>query len=120
MAEKVMSAGIQASSTRGVQDSPSTPRRSRPFRVTTEKHTKHRDDLANAKLIPSILPDYIPPLADTMSSDSVSRDFDYTMINAYLPKGIRLVKPQLDNIMTLKIKEIQARGSQELKHAIPS
>jgi hypothetical protein len=50
---------------------------------------KHRDDLANVKLIPSILPDYIPPLAGAVSRDSVPRDFDYTVITAYLPKGIR-------------------------------
>jgi hypothetical protein len=60
MAEKVMSAGIQASSTRGVQASPSTARGSGPSRAAAEKRTKHRDDLANVKLIPSILPDYIP------------------------------------------------------------
>jgi hypothetical protein len=63
MAEKVMSVGIQASSTRGVQASPSTTRGSGPSRVVAEKRTKHRDDLENVKLIPSILPDYIPPLA---------------------------------------------------------
>jgi hypothetical protein len=63
MAEKVMSASIQASSMRGVQASPSTAHGSGPSRVITEKRTKHRDDLANAKLIPTILPDYIPPLA---------------------------------------------------------
>jgi hypothetical protein len=66
MTERVMSmsAGIQASSTRGVQASPSTAHGSGPSRPTVEKRTKHRDDLANAKLIPSILPDYIPPLAE--------------------------------------------------------
>jgi hypothetical protein len=41
MAEKVMSAGIQASSTRGVQASPSTARGSGPSQATAEKITKH-------------------------------------------------------------------------------
>jgi hypothetical protein len=57
----------------------------------TEKRRKHRDDLENAKLIPSILPNYIPPLAGTVSRDSVLRDFDYTLITTYLPKGIHAV-----------------------------
>jgi hypothetical protein len=51
MDKKVISTGIQASSMRGVQASPSTAHGSRPSRATTEKRTKHRDDLANAKLI---------------------------------------------------------------------
>jgi hypothetical protein len=57
MAEKVMSVGIQASSIGGLQASPSTARRS--SRTVTEKRSKHRDDLANVKQIPSVLPDYI-------------------------------------------------------------
>jgi hypothetical protein len=63
MTERVMSVGVQASSTRGVQASLSTARGSGPSRPTTEKRTKHRDDLENVKLIPTIFPDYIPPLA---------------------------------------------------------
>jgi hypothetical protein len=105
MAEKVMSAGIQASSTRGVQASPSTARGSRPSRPAAEKRTKHRDDLENVKLIPTILPDYIPPLAGAVSRDSVPRDFDYTMVTAYLPKGIRAVRTQQDKIATLKFND---------------
>jgi hypothetical protein len=105
MAEKVMSVRIQASSTRGVQASPSTARGSRPSRAAAEKRTKHRDDLENVKLIPSILPDYIPPLAGAVNRDSVPRDFDYTLITAYLPKGIRTGKPQQDKILTLKIND---------------
>jgi hypothetical protein len=88
MAEKVMSAGIQESSMRGVQASPLTSRKSRPSRPAAKKRTKHRDDLENAKLILTILPDYIPPLAGTVSHDSVWRDFDYTVVTAYLPKRI--------------------------------
>jgi hypothetical protein len=58
-----MSTGTQASSMRGVQASSSIDHRFGPYRPTTEKITKHRDDLENVKLIPTILPDYIPPLA---------------------------------------------------------
>ena len=93
MAEKVMPVKIQASSTREVPASPSTDRGSRSSRAATEKRTKHRDDLANAKLIPSILPDYIPPLASAVNRDSVPGDFDYTLVIVYLPKGIRTGKP---------------------------
>jgi hypothetical protein len=105
MSERVMYVGIQASSMRGVQASPSTARGSRPSRPTTEKRTKHRDDLENAKLIPTILPDYIPPLAGTVSHDSVPRDFEYTMVTAYLPKGIHAVRAQQDKITTLKFND---------------
>jgi hypothetical protein len=96
MAEKVMSARVQASSMRGVQASPSTARGSRQSRAAAEKRTKHCDDLVNAKLIPSILPKYIPPLAGVVSCDSVPRDFDYTLITAYLSKGIRIVKTHME------------------------
>jgi hypothetical protein len=61
--------------------------------------------LANAKLIPSILPDYIPPLTSVVSCDSVSRDLDYTIITVYLPKGVQAVRPQLERIPTLKISD---------------
>jgi hypothetical protein len=105
MAEKVMSIGVQASSMRGVQASPSNARGSGPSRVVTKKCTKHCDDLVNAELIPSILPDYIPPLISVVSCDSVPRDFDYTLITTYLSKGICVVKPQMESILTLKIKE---------------
>jgi hypothetical protein len=65
MIERVMSMsiGVQESLTRGLQTSSSTARRSGPSRPSVEKRTKHKEDLENAKLIPSILPDYIPPLA---------------------------------------------------------
>jgi hypothetical protein len=67
MTERVMSVGVQVSSMRGVKASLSTARGSGPSRPTTEKKTKHKDDLENVKLIPTIFPDYIPPLADMMS-----------------------------------------------------
>jgi hypothetical protein len=76
-----------------------------PSRAVIEKITKHCDDLANVKLIPSILPDYNPPLADVVSHDSVLRDFDYRVITAYLPKGIQAARPQLESIPTLKISD---------------
>jgi hypothetical protein len=71
----------------------------------TEKRTKNRYDLENENLLPSILLDYIPPLAGVVSHDSVPRFFDYTVITVYLPKGIRTVRPQLERIPTLKISE---------------
>jgi hypothetical protein len=69
----------------------------------TEKRTKHRDDLVNENIIPYIHSKYIPPLAGTVSRDSVLRVFDYTVITMYLPKGIRAIKPQLERIPTLNI-----------------
>jgi hypothetical protein len=59
----------------------------------------------NEKLLPSILPEYIPPLASVVSHDSVPRDFDYTFITTYLPKGVRIVRPQLERIPTLNISD---------------
>jgi hypothetical protein len=91
MAEKVMSTGVQASSTGGLQATPSTGRRFRPSRTATEKRSKHHKDLENTKQILLVLPDYISPLAGAVSRDSVPRDFEYTLITMYLPKGIRAV-----------------------------
>jgi hypothetical protein len=56
-------------------------------------------------LIPSILLDCIPPLAGVVSRDIVPRDFDYKLITVYLLKGIRIIEPQLGQIMTLNISE---------------
>jgi hypothetical protein len=105
MFEKVMSTGFQASSTRGVQASPSTASGYGPSRDATEKQTKNRDDLANVKLIPSIMPNYILPLASVVSRDSVPMDFNYTLITAYLSKGIHTVGSKLGHIMTLNISD---------------
>jgi hypothetical protein len=85
--------------------SPSTTRGSGPSQVAYEKRTKHGDDLENTKLIPSIPPNYIFPLAGTVNHDSIPRDFEYTLVTAYLPKGIQIGKPESDKIMTLKISE---------------
>jgi hypothetical protein len=96
MTERVMSmsAGIQASSTRMVQASPSTAHGAGPSQPSAGKKTKHKDDLSNAKLIPTILPDDIPPLVGTVNRDSVPRDFKYTIVTAYLPKGICIVQAE--------------------------
>jgi hypothetical protein len=91
--EKVMSIGFQASSTRGVQASSSTTHGSGSSQVATEKQTKHRDDLVNAKIIPSILSNYIPPLTNMVSRDIVPRYFNYTLITVHLPKGISTIGP---------------------------
>jgi hypothetical protein len=102
MADRPISEGIQASSTRGLQASPSTGRRSGRVNPVTEQRSKHRGDLANAKQIPSILPEYIPPLAGVVNHDSIPRDFEYFVFTAYIPKGIRIVGSQLGQIPLLK------------------
>jgi hypothetical protein len=61
--------------------------------------------LENSKLILTILPNYIRPLAGVVSRDSVPRDFDYTMVTAYLLKGIHVVRTQKDKIATLKFND---------------
>jgi hypothetical protein len=104
-----MSAGVQASSTRTVQASSSTARTAGPSRSSAEKRTKHRDDLANAKLIPTILPEYIPPLANVVNHDSVPRYFEYTLVTTYLPKGIRTVRTDQDKIAALKFSDFNLR-----------
>jgi hypothetical protein len=91
MSERRMFVGVQASSIGGIQGSPSTAHGVRPSRTMTETRTKHRDDIVNAKLIPCILPTYIPPLSGGINRDSVPRDFEYTFITAYLPKGVHVV-----------------------------
>jgi hypothetical protein len=58
------------------------------------KKTPH-DDLANAKKIPSVLLEYIPPLAGTVNHDNIPHEFEYMLIIVYIPKGIRVVGPQL-------------------------
>jgi hypothetical protein len=106
MADRAMSEGVQASSTRGLQASPSTARRSGRTNPATEKRSKHRDDLANAKQIPSILPDYIPPLAGAVNHDNIPWDYEYTLITAYIPKGIHVVGSQLGQIPSLKNNDL--------------
>jgi hypothetical protein len=100
MAKRVMSTGIQASSTGGFQASPSTGRRSSWTAI--EKQSKHRDDLANVKQILLVLLEYILPLDGTVSHDSIPHDFEYMLITTYIPKGIHIVGPQLGHILALK------------------
>jgi hypothetical protein len=71
MSERGLSAGVQASSTRGLQASPSTAHAG-PSRPIDEKQTKHRDDIANSKLFSRILPTYLPPLSGAINRESVS------------------------------------------------
>jgi hypothetical protein len=87
MDEKVMFAGVHASLMRGLQPSPSTTHQSGPSQTAVEKRSKHRDNLTNVKLILSFLPDYILPLAGTVSGDSVPRYFEYALIIVYDPGG---------------------------------
>jgi hypothetical protein len=101
----LMFVGIQASSTRMVQASSSTARGVEPSRPSVEKRTKHKDDLANEKLIPTIFPDYIPPLASVVNRDSVPRYFEYTIVIAYLPKGICAIRVDQDKIAALKFSD---------------
>jgi hypothetical protein len=91
MSERRMSAGVQVSSTRGVQASPSSTCGERTSRIVTETRTKNIDDIVNAKLILSILPTYLPPLSSTINRDNVPKYFDYALVIAYLLKGIRAV-----------------------------
>jgi hypothetical protein len=107
MTKRLMSmfVGVQASSKRMVQASPSTARGARPFRPSAKKRTKHKDDLANAKIIPTILPNYILPMVGVVNHDSVPRYFKYTIVTAYLSKGIRIVRADQDNITALKFND---------------
>jgi hypothetical protein len=105
MLERRMSASVQASSTGGVQDSPSTDHRVGTSRIMTETGIKNTDDLMNAKLIPSILHVYIPPLSGAVNRDSVPRDFDYALVTVYLLKGIRVVLTDQDKIAVLKFSD---------------
>jgi hypothetical protein len=107
MAERVMSVGLQVSSIGGLQASPSTGRHS--TQNATEKRSKHHDDLDNAKNIPSVLPDYIPPLDGMVNRDSILREFEYTLITTYISKGIHVVGPKLGHIPTLRNNNFNLR-----------
>jgi hypothetical protein len=85
--------------TGGLQESPLTGHRSI---CITEKRSKHYDDLANEKQISLVLTEYIPSLAGAINHDSIPCDFEYTLITAYIPKGIHIVGPQLGHIPALK------------------
>jgi hypothetical protein len=101
MSKRGMSTEIQASSTRGVQASPSTARAG-TSRVGTERRTKHKFDIANVNLVPSILPAYIPPLSSAINRDNVPRDFEYTLVTAYLSKGVHTYRADQNKVTALK------------------
>ena len=89
MSERGVSTSIQASSTRGLSTSPSSAHEAGPSR---ERLTKHNDDLANAKLIPSILSTYLPPPSGAINRDSVPKDFEYVLVTAYFLEEVRAVR----------------------------
>lgn len=105
MSERGVSTGVQASSTSGLSASLSTARAG-PSRPVDEKRTKHRDDLANAKLIPSILPTYLPPLSGAINRDNVPKDLEYNLVTVYLPKGICAVCVDQEKIAMLKFSDL--------------
>jgi hypothetical protein len=100
MLERRMSTRVQASSMGGVKASPSIARE-RTSRAGAERRIKHKDDIANAKLVPSILPTYIPPLSGEINKDIVPRDFEYTLVTAYLPKGVCIYCVDQDKVTVL-------------------
>jgi hypothetical protein len=57
------------------------------------------------KRIPRILPKYIPPLGVPINRDFVPRDFDYVVVTAYLPKGVRVVHADQEKLTTLKFSD---------------
>ena len=61
--------------------------------------------MANAKLVPSILPSYIPPLSSVINKDSVPRYLEYTLVTSYLLKGVRTVHANQNKIETLKFSD---------------
>jgi hypothetical protein len=92
---------------RGLPASPSTTRGVGPYHPSDEKKTKHRDDLANPKLILTILSTYIPPLSGVVNRDNIPRDFEYALVTVFLPKGIRAVRANQDKITTLKFGDFK-------------
>jgi hypothetical protein len=119
MSERRMSAGVQASSTGGVQASPSTARRVGTSRTMMKKRTKHRDDLVNSKLILIILPTYIPPLSSTVNNDSMPRDFEYALVTTYLPKGVRAVCANQDKLAALKFSNFNLGNRKDYSMLTP-
>jgi hypothetical protein len=57
------------------------------------------------KLSPTILLDYIFSLDGVVNHDSVPRDFKYTIVTVYLPKGIHAVRAKKDKIAMLKFND---------------
>jgi hypothetical protein len=119
MSERRMSVGVQASNPGGVQASPSIAHGVGPCRTTTETRIKHIDDIANAKLILCILPVYIPPLSGKINHDSVPRNFEYTLITAYLSKGVHAVCADQDKLATLKFNDFNLGDSKTYNMLAP-
>jgi hypothetical protein len=71
------------------------------------------------KLIPSILPDYILPLADAVSQDSVPRYFKYSMITTYLLKGIHAVRAHQDKIVALNFSDFNLKDRKNYSMLTP-
>jgi hypothetical protein len=61
--------------------------------------------MASAKLVPSILLSYIPPLREAINRDSVHRDFEYSLVTTYLTKGICTVHVYHEKIAALKFSD---------------
>jgi hypothetical protein len=61
--------------------------------------------MANVKLVPSILPTYIPPLSGAINRDSVPRYFEYTLVTTYLQNGVRAVCADHDRITALNFND---------------
>jgi hypothetical protein len=72
----------------------------------TKKRSKHHDDLANAKQISSILPDYILPLNGLVNRDNIPQDYEYTLIIVYISKGICIAGIHLGHIPSLKNNDL--------------
>jgi hypothetical protein len=119
MSERGLSVGVQDSSIRIVQASPSTTRGAGPSQPSDEKRTKHRDDLANAKLILTILPTYIPPLSGAVNRDSMPRYFEYTLVTTNLSKGIHAVRAYQDKIGALKCNDLNLGNQKVYKMLAP-
>jgi hypothetical protein len=109
MAERVMSGrgmstGVHALSS-GVLLAPPSTARVGPSRPPSKRRSKLGNDFATVKMIPSILPKYIPPLSGPVNRDSVPRDFDYAIVTTYLPKGVRAVHDDQKILTTLKLSD---------------
>jgi hypothetical protein len=89
---------------RGVQASSSIAREG-TSRAGVERRTKHKDNIANANLVPSILLAYIPSLSGAINKDNVPRDFEYTLVKTYLPKGVCTIHADHDKITSLKFSD---------------
>jgi hypothetical protein len=104
MSKRGLSTGLQTSSTRGVKSSPLTARAG-TSRVGAERRTKHKNDMASTKLVPFILPTYIPPLSGAINRDNAPREFEYTLVTAYLLKRVRAVCVDHNKIAALNFSD---------------